>query len=164
MAVDKNKAIINYLLQCQSIYNSPLYFNLIDAKDGSIQIITTTEDKAMSKPFIDGSVEKRYTCNLVTFKSVSDLEIVRPVGTVEYPNENVEELQDVQKLIDWIQEQELARNYPNFGAHCEVQRIDTTTDEPRYDGVNSELNPPLAMYSISLVVEYIDTSKIIYNR
>lgn len=164
MSVDKNKALIDYLLQCNEIKNSPLYFNLINAKDNTIQILPVTEDKAMNKPFIDGSVQKKYTANLITFKSISDLEIVKPVGTTEYPNENIDELQDVQKLIDWIQEQEDARNYPDFGSDCQIDSIDTTTDNPRYEGMDAQANPPLAMYTIQIVIEYVDYSKVIYNK
>lgn len=161
MSVNKNKAVIEYLLQCEDIADSPLYFNLIDAKDNSIQILTTAEDKAMSKPFIDGSVQKRFTFNLITFKSISDMEIVK---SDEYPNENVDELEDVQKLLDWVVAQEDLRNYPNFGTDCSIDSIDTTTDVPRFDGINTEITPPLAMYSISIVIEYLDTSKVIYNK
>lgn len=161
MSVDKNKAVISYLLQCEDIYNSPLYFNLIDAKDNTIQMLTTTEDKMMSKPYIDGSVLKRYTFNLITFKSISDMAIVKPLGTDEYPNENVDELQDVQKLLDWIIEQEDLKNYPDFGEDCIIDKIDTTTDTPNFNGINTEMTPPLAMYSISIVIEYLDISKVI---
>jgi hypothetical protein len=161
MSVDKNKAVINYLLQCEDIYNSPLYFNLIDAKDNSIQMLTTAEDKAMSKPFIDGSVQKRYTFNLITFKSISDMEIVKAEG---YDNENVDELKDVQKLLDWVVDQDDLRNYPDFGDNCSIDSIDTTTDAPRFNGINTEITPPLAMYSISIVIEYLDRSKVIYNK
>jgi hypothetical protein len=168
MSVDKNKAVINYLLQCEDIYNSPLYFNLIDAKDNTVQILTTTEDKALSKPYIDGSVLKRYTFNLITFKSISDMEIVKPVGTSigtdEYPNENVDELDNVQDLLNWILEQDDLQNYPDFGEQCIIDKIDTTTDYPRFDGINTEITPPLAMYSISIVIEYLDISKMIYNN
>ena len=95
MTVNKNQAVVDYLLQCTDIYNNPVYFNLINAEDNSIQILTTTEDKAMSKTFIDGSIAKRYTFNLIVFKSISDLELVKPVGTDVYPNENIDELQSV---------------------------------------------------------------------
>lgn len=159
--IDKNKAVIEYLLTCEDIADSPLYFNLIDAKDNTIQILTTAEDKTMSRPYIDGSVPKRYTFNLITFKSISDMEIVKDE---DYPNENVDELQTVQQLLDWIIEQQDLRNYPDFGENCIVDSIDTTTDTPRFDGINTEIQPPLAMYSISIVIEYLDTSKVIYNK
>lgn len=159
--IDKNQAVIDYLLQCTDIYDSPLYFNLVNASDNSIQILTTAEDKAMSRPFIDGSVQKRYTFNLITFKSISDMEIVK---SDEYPNENVDELQDVQKLLDWVITQQDLHNYPDFGEDCSIDSIDTTTDVPRFDGINTEITPPLAMYSISIVIEYLDRSRVIYNK
>lgn len=165
MSVDKNQAVIEYLLQCQDIYNSPLYFNLIDAKNNTIQILTTAEDKFLSRPYIDGSVMKRYTFNIITFKSISDAEIVKFQSTSEqYTSENVDELKDVQTLLDWISEQQDLRNYPNFGEDCDIDDIYTTTDTPRFDGINTALTPPLAMYSISVVIEYIDKSKMIYNK
>lgn len=157
--VDKNKAVIDYLTQCEDIADSPLYFNLINAEDNSIQMITTAEDKSISRTYVDGSKRKRYTFNLITFKTISDKELV-----AGYSNENVDELQDVQKLIDWISEQQDLHNYPDFGEECIIDSIDTTTDIPRYDGINVQMNPPLAMYNISIVIEYLDISKQIWNK
>lgn len=162
--IDKNQAVIDYLLQCDKIKNSPLYFNLIDAKDNTIQILTRAEDKAMGTSFIDGSVQKRYTFTLITFRSISNLEIVKPVGTNEFPNENVEELKDVQSLIDWVQAQEEAENYPDFGDECHIDSIDTLTETPRFDGIDADSNPPIAMYSIVIVIDYVDNHKQIYNK
>jgi hypothetical protein len=89
------------------------------------------------------------------------MEIVKADG---YPNENVEELDDVQKLLDWVVEQDELNNYPDFGEDCIIDKIDTTTDIPRFDGINTEIQPALAMYSISIVIEYLDTHKVIYNK
>lgn len=162
MSVDKNKAVIDYLLQCEEIYNTPLYFNLIDAKDNTLQMLTTAEDKILSKRYIDGSILKRYTFTLITFKSISDMEIVKTDST-DFPNENVDELQAVQTLLDWVNEQQDLYNYPDFGEDCLVEDIHTTTDNPRFEGINTEVQP-LAMYSIAVVIEYLDTSKVIYNK
>lgn len=160
MSVDKNQAIINYLIQCPQILNSPLYFNLIEAADDNIQIVTTSEDKTMTRPYIDGSVAKRYTFNLIIFKSISDLEVTK-AGSSSYPNENVDDLAQAQALIDWIDEQNDNRNFPDFGETCLIDDIQTTTDTPQFDGINDELSPQLAMYSIAIVVNYIDKSKMI---
>lgn len=159
--IDKNQAIIDYLCTCNKIKNSPLYFNLINAENNNIQIITTANDTTYNKPYIDGSIPKKYTFNLVIFKSITDLALVNTTG---YSNENVEDLADAQTLIDWIQEQEDAHNYPNFGSDCEIEEIKSATDTPRFDGINTSVNPPLAMYSMSITINYIDTSKTIWNK
>lgn len=163
--IDKNQAVIDYLITCTDIYNNPLYFNLINAKDNSIQVMTTSQDKVLNTTNIDGSVDKKFTFNIVIFKSISDAEIVKPTGTdaPEYPTENIEELDAVQKIIDWIEEQNDLYNYPDFGENCYIDKIDTTTEEPRFEGIDYEINPPLAMYSVSIEINYLDTSKVIFK-
>ena len=159
MSVDKNQAIIDYLLQCTDINGKSIYFNLINESDDSIQILTTAEDKIMNRPYIDGSVLKRYTFNIIVFKSITESPLVTQSG---YTNENVDDLAEVQALLDWIIEQRDLENYPDFGTDCFIDDIDTTTETPRFDGINSEMNPPLAMYSISIVIQYLDKSKMLW--
>lgn len=169
--VDKNQAVIDYLITCPQIKNSSLYFNLIEAHDNNVQIVTTSEDVTTRRAYIDGSIPKRYTFNLITFKSITDLAIVKDYSTStstseedEYINENVDELADVQALLDWLHTQEDLHNYPNFGDNCYIDSLQTTTDTPRFDGINTELTPPLAMYSIAIVINYIDSSKMIWKE
>lgn len=173
MSVDKNQAVIDYLITCPQIKNSPLYFNLINAHDDNVQILTTSQDNQFRKPYIDGSIPKKYTFNLITFKSISDLAVVKNYSTStststseedEYINENVEDLADVQALLDWLQEQDEAQNYPDFGDDCYVDSLNVLTDEPRFDGINTELTPNLAMYTIAIEINYIDTSKMIWKE
>lgn len=158
--MDKNQAMIDYLIQCEDIKNSPLYFNLINAKDNTIQILTVAEDKMMNSPYIDGSVLKRITYNLIAFKSISDMALVKAEG---FANENIDDVADVQKLLDWITEQEDLHNYPDFGEKCQIESIDTNSDTPNFNGIDNSITPPLAMYSIQIVVQYIDTNKMIWN-
>ena len=94
--VDKNQAIIDFLNQCPSIRDNPTFFNFINAKDDNKQILTTGNDKIIDKPFIDGSVQKRYTFTIVDYKSVAYTAIVKATG---YNNENVDELFNTQGII-----------------------------------------------------------------
>lgn len=158
--MDKNEQIIEYLLQCPAIQNSPLYFNFIEAKDGATQLITMTEETSTIRTFVDGSMRQVYTLELITFKSISENAIVKTSG---YPNENVDDLSEVQALMDWINEQDDLKNYPNFGENIHIDHIETTTDSPRLMGINTELIPPLAMYSVSIRIEYINEAKCIWN-
>ena len=77
----------------------------------------------------------------------------------DYPNENMSDLTDIQGLIDWINEQDELRNFPDFGEDCIVETISTTTDEPSFDGIDEETEPNLAVYSITIEIAYIDISK-----
>ena len=154
--IDKNQAIIDFLLQCPDIANSELYFNFINAEDDNKQIITESNDKFSNRSYIDGSVLKQYTFTLIDFKSITDSALVL---IQDYPNENVVDVSDVQALINWINEQNKLQNFPDFGEDCEIQSIETTSENPSFEGVNTEVTPILAMYSISIRIEYIDNSE-----
>lgn len=158
--IDKNQAIIDYLVTCPTIENSPLYFNFINAKDNTHQILTTAEDRIFGTSYVDGSVSRQYTFTIVTFQSITENAIIKDPN---YQNENVEDLQSVQALIDWIAEQSDNNNYPDFGTGYVVEDISTTTAVPKLDGVNTEVTPQLAMYSVDIVVDYLDTTKMIWS-
>lgn len=160
MSVDKNQAVIEFLLQCPQIMGSPLYFNFINAEDNDKQIITVSSDVYLNKPYIDGSVLKRYTFTILNFKSISDSALVTLPG---YIGENVDDLADVQAIIDWVKEQNDLHNYPDFGENCTVERMEPTANDPNLEGINSEVTPMLAMYSVSIEIDYMDTSKMIWR-
>ena len=160
MAVNKNQAVIDYIITCPTILNSPLYFNFINAKDNTNQFFTESNDAYTNTTYIDGSVKRIYTFTILTFKSAADIAVVKLSG---YENENLSDMHDIQALIDWIQEQNEVHNYPDFGEDCIVESITATTNEPKFEGIDEQVTPPLAVYSTSIQIEYLDTSKKIWR-
>lgn len=156
--MDKNQAVIDFLLTCPSIANNRVFFNAIQAKDNSKEILTIANDKVVHKPYIDGSVDKRYTFTIIDFRSISYNPLVNVQG---YVNENVADMLDVQGIIDWIDAKNDARVFPNFGSDCQVDEIRTLTDNPKLDGLDTSVTPVLAKYSISVQIDYLDKSKMI---
>ena len=159
--IDKNQSIIDYLITCPLVIESPLYFNFINAKNDTKQLITESNVKYLNRTYVDGSVLKQYQCSIIDFRSIVDNAIVKQAG---YDNENVEEFLNVQGLIEWIDEQNSVQNYPDFGEDCEVQEIRTTSENPNLDMIDASVTPALAKYSISIEVEYLDKSKVIWNN
>lgn len=155
-SIDKNQAVIEYLIQCPTIQNSPLYFNFINAEDNTNQIVTQSNERYASKPFIDGTVMKIYSFTIILYKSTADIAVVKIDG---YPNENVSDMSDIQALIDWISEQREIHNYPDFGETCIIDDINTTTENPNFDGIDDQVSPPLAVYSVTIEITYLDVSK-----
>lgn len=158
MVVDKNAAIISFLLNCPVIADNPLFFNFINAKDNNNQIITSGNDTALQVKYVDGSMLKEYIFTIVLFKSVSQNAVVKIEG---YPDENVSDLADVQSLIDWINEEASIYNYPNFGEDCIVDSMETLTSTPVLEDVDTSVQPALGRYSIAIRITYLDTSKVI---
>lgn len=160
MTVDKNQAVIDYIITCPTILNSPLYFNFINAKDNTNQFFTNVTDVYTNTSYVDGSVEKIYTFTIITFRSAADIAVVKLPG---YENENLSDMSDIQNLIDWIREQNELRNFPNFGSDCEIDSISTTTEAPKFEGIDEQVTPALAVYSTSIQIRYLDTSKQIWR-
>ena len=155
MAVDKNQAIIDFLLQCPTIADNPLFFNFLNAEDTSKQIITQANSKVLNQRFIDGSVMRRYTFTIVDFRSVA----YQPVPKAEgYVSENVEELLDVQGIMDWVNEQAKLRNFPDFGEDCIIDYMETVTENPNLNGIDTQVTPALAKYSMSIRIDFLDKS------
>ena len=165
MAIDKNQAVIDYLMTCPVVYENPVFFNSIQAEDDTKQIITQTNDKALSKKFVDGSVEKRYAFTIIDFRSVTFNPLVIPPQALQpnYTNENVEDMLDVQGVIDWITEQNKLRNFPDFGEFIEIQEIRTTSENPNLNGFDTSINPVLAKYSITIQIDYLDKQDMIWQ-
>lgn len=154
--VDKNQAIIDFLLDCPAIAYNPVFFNFLQAQDNNKQIIVQTSDTALNKRFIDGSVLKRYTFTLIDFRSV----VYQPLPKVEgYSSENVEDMLDVQGILDWITEQADAGNYPDFGAGYIIDSMQPTSNNPSLNGVDTQVAPALAKYSITIQIDYLDNTK-----
>lgn len=158
--MDKNKAVIDYLMTCPVIKDNPLFFNFAEAKDTNKQFVTTTTDKAVERPYIDGCVLKRYTFTIIDYRSVIYQSIVKAPG---YPNENMEDFLDVQSIIDWIDEQNDLYNFPDFGEDCVVEEIMALTDSPNLNGVEKDSMPSLAKYSVAIRIQYMDYSKKIWK-
>ena len=158
--IDKNQAVIDFLLQCPTIQNSPVFFNFINAKDENKQIITMGNEKSVNTRYVDGSVAKRYTFTLVDFRSMSYNPIVKQAG---YTDENVSELLDVQGIIDWIEEQATNRNFPNFGSECVMDSMMVLTDNPNINGLVTSIQPILAKYAFTIQIDYTDESKRIWT-
>ena len=159
MSIDKNQAVIDFLATYPDIQVNPLFFNFINAKDNNIQFLTSSNDKSLNRRYIDGSVLRRYEFTLLITKSITDLAIV--MG--ELSNENIEDIADIQSIMDWINEQNDNQNYPNFGEKCVIEDMHTLTDNPSLDGINTEVTPALALYSMSIGIDYIDYSKVIWS-
>lgn len=164
--MDKNQAVIDFLLECPIIQSHPLYFNFINAKDKSKQVSAIATNTSINQRYIDGSVLKRYTFSIIDFCSVSYQAVPKTIGTTTTQNlvsENVADLKLVQDLMDWILEQADEHNYPDFGEDCDVQEMTTTTNTPNLNGIDTQVTPALAKYSITIQIDYLDTSKMLWK-
>ena len=169
MTVDKNQKMLEYIMGCTVIAENPLYFNFVTENADTNQLLVARDDAVVNRPFVDGSVLKQYTVDVLLYKSVAYNPIVvehTPEGTKpssSYIDENMVDMRDGQTLIDWILHQNDEGIYPDFGDKCIVESIEPTTNKPTLNGVNTDINPPLAQYSVGIKVQYLDITKQLWS-
>ena len=159
MTVDKNTATLNFLMEYPDMQTNPLFVNFMNATDNDVQFMTDSNEVALNRKFIDGSVMKQYTFSILITRSITDLALVKD-GVL---SENIDDLADIQAFMDWINEQGDNHNYPDFGENCVIEEMHTTAENPSIDGINDEVSPALALYSMEIRIDYIDYSKVIWS-
>ena len=157
--MDKNKAVINFIMNYSGIETSPIFINFINAKDNDVQLLTDGNDVVLNRKFIDGSVMKQYTFSLVITKSITNTALAKD----ETLSENIDDLADIQAFMDWVNEQGYNNNFPDFGTDCVIEEMHTTSENPSINGINTEVSPALALYSMEIRIDYIDYSKVIWS-
>lgn len=157
--MDKSQSMIDFLQSCPVIKLNPLFFNFGSKEDNAHQAIVKADDVNLQKPYIDGSVEKRYTFSVDSFKTVAYNPVIQGLT-----DENLDDFKDVQELLDWVTSQDDNRNYPDFGDKCFIDNMKVLTEKPEILGIDTSANPPLAVYRISIQIDYIDSSKVLWNE
>lgn len=158
--MDKNKAVIEYLLNYPAVSGNSLFFNFAEESDNSTQIVTHGDDTILDETYIDGSVMKVFTFTMLIYKAVTYNPIVKVDNLVD---ENVADVSDIQELIDWLVTQNKNKVFPNFGTSCIIDSVEPTTNRPTLRGVNNEVQPPLAQYQVVIRITYLDTSNKIWG-
>lgn len=156
--MDKNQAMVNFLQTCPTIQNNPLFFNFGQIRNNAHQISINSDDVSLNQTYVDGSVLKQYTFNLDSFKSVAVNSVI--AGRVD---ENVDDLADVQSVLEWVQEQSDNSNYPDFGEDCIIDTMYPTTNKPQLISLQEDSTPNMAVYRITIQIEYLDISKRIWK-
>lgn len=157
MSIDKNKAIVNFLLGCETFQTYQLYFNYAEESDNANQVITMADK--VRKSYVDGSEDKTYTFTLVSYKSIEHIPLISPET-----DGNISDMAAVQEIMDWINEQGRQHNFPDFGENCTIDSMKCLSDDPDLFGVDRSVTPPLAKYSFVIQIEYLDTSKVLWNK
>ena len=121
-------------------------FNFSPEAPESISLITNYSDK-IRKRYITGDCEKEYGFSII---------IVKPYSS-DQDDLNLEAMNFAQAFMDWLDEQNEARKFPDFGENCTVERIENLQNMPNLSGVNYEEG--LARYMIQAKIIYKERKK-----
>lgn len=125
----------------EELAGTMLNFNFSPEFPESISLITNYSDK-IRKRFVTGDCEKEYGFSII---------IVKPYSS-DQDDLNLEAMNFAQAFMDWLDEQNEGKNYPDFGENCTVEKIENLQNMPNLSGVNCEEG--LARYMIQAKIIY----------
>jgi len=137
---NKHDAMFTYMQGCPQI--SDLFFNFSTSENGNT-VIATTSNEFEVESYIDKSALKWYDFAVIQF---------RPLSIDPNDDTNADILFDVEQVMEWVEAQEDAENYPDFGDKCDVQEISVLQDVPTVAGQDQTG----AKYMFSCRVEYLE--------
>ena len=147
---------IKWLLQSDYIKQNKLFLNAIEAKDNNVQIVTQQISKNQITNFVDGSKSYPITFSINNYKSISYSQIVKKM--VE-GNENLADLLDTAKVIEFVGEMEKQGNYPLFADNITVEKVYCQYNTPNTPAIDSSVSPALAKFTIPIVFEVFEDAK-----
>lgn len=148
---------LKWLLNSDYIRGNKLFLNAVEAKDNNIQIVTQQITRSQDKEYVDGSVLHRIVFTVFDFKSISFNQLVK---TMVENAENVVDLLEAGQIIDYVEQRNKEKDFPDFGKDFEVQRIYSEYGSPSTPSVDGTAQ--LAKYSIPIVCEVLDLRECLF--
>ena len=130
----------------EELAGTMLNFNFSPEAPESISLITNYSDK-IRKRYNTGDCEKDYGYSII---------IVKPYSS-DQDDLNLEAMNFAQAFMDWLDEPNKERKFPDFGKNCTVERIENLQNMPNLSGVNYEEG--LARYMIQAKIIYKERKK-----
>ena len=104
-----------------------IHFNFSPDSNDSVALITNYSDKVVKK-FITGDVQKQYGFTILITKAYSS----------DDDDLNLEAMNFAQAFMDWIDEQNEKKEFPDFGERCTVEKMENLQNMPNLSGVSEE--------------------------
>lgn len=147
---------IEWLLKSEYIKENKLFLNAIQAQDENKQIVTQQIADNQVTRYVDGSKSYPITFFINDYKSINYNQLVK---TMISANENVTDLLNVSKVIDFVNDMEKKKDYPIFASNITVEKVYCQYKTPNTPVIDSSTSPPLAKYTIPIVVEVFEDAE-----
>lgn len=139
----KHDAVHSFIKkEIDDLTEQTLGFNYSSEEMGQIAITTDFSDRVIKKYF--KGAEKAYGFTIT---------LIRPYST-DLDSLNLECMNFVQSFMDWIDEQNKKKNFPDFGESCQIKKMENLQNMPNLSGINPKEG--LARYQIQCRIIYFD--------
>lgn len=119
-----------------------LNFNFSPESRDTVSFITNYAGKTV-KQFIRGSSRKEYGFSIIIVKSYS----------LDSDDLNLQAMNFAQAFMDWLEEQNRKRIFPEFPENCRVLKIENMQNMPNLVGINAEASLARYMVQCRLIYE-----------
>lgn len=142
----KHEAVKEYFEQkVIELVDKNINFNFSQEAKDNIAIITRYAGKEI-KSYINGDTKKEYGFAIIIIKQYS----------TDQDDLNIESMNFSQAFMDWIDEQNKNKRFPDFGSNCEVEKIENLQNMPNIAEVDDKAG--LARYMIQGRILYTEKS------
>lgn len=143
----KHDAMVEYMSpKVEELVGRLLNFNVSPGEEGNISFLTNYSDK-LRKKYIRVGVEKEYGFTVVITRTFSE-------GTDDL---NLDAMNFSQGFMDWIDEQDKKKIFPDFGEKCQVKKIENLQNMPNLASVDWE--NMIAQYMLQCRVIYFEKER-----
>ena len=132
-------ALWEWFAGCASI--TRLFFNFSSTDDGDT-VIATSGDMLL-EDYISGMQRRRYAFDLIR---------CLPAAFTENDPGNVDMMEDIDSIVQWVQQQNDAGNLPQFPDGCAAESIEVLDDRTGYVAATDQNR---AKYMIPFAIEYM---------
>lgn len=142
--MDKNQAVWEFISKYPAIPGY-LTFNSIEEMVSATGLIPVSAEQNI-ETYTDGSTKREYVFAIVQMA-------IYDTGT---NNTNIMSLAEMQKFMDWLEEQNAIGNFPDFGSECMVDSIEPLQNIPSLAGTNEKR---IAKYMFQCRIVYYQEGK-----
>lgn len=125
--MDKHHAMVEFFRPKLEEISTEMNFNFSDDTPDSIAFLTDYADR-IKKHYIRAGAVKEYGFTIIVTKAYS------PYGD----DVNLQAMTFAQELMDWVEQKNRTKEYPDFPPNCTVQKIEPIQNMPNLAGVNME--------------------------
>lgn len=142
----KHEAMIKYVEpKVKELIGKMISFNFANDSPGSISFLTNYSGKVV-KNYVRAA-DKQYGFSLLLTWPFSE----------ETDDLNIEAMNFAQEFMEWIDQQNRKKNFPDFGEDCQVKKIENLQNMPNLANVNWE--NMTAQYMIQCRVLYFEKGR-----
>lgn len=143
----KHDAMVAYMSpKVEELAGRLLNFNVSPGSAGNISFLTNYSGKTRKK-YIRVGAEKEYAFTIVISKKFSD----------DTDDLNLEAMNFAQGFMDWVDEQDRKKIYPDFGGKCQVKKLENLQNMPNLATVDWE--NMIAQYMLQCRVIYFEKER-----